>query len=61
MLERIKNYLKDTSVEMKRVTWPNRQETTRATLAVMGISLGVAVFLGALDFVFTFLLNRFIL
>ena len=61
MLQSVKNYLKETQVEMKRVTWPSRQETMRATLVVIGISLGVAVFLGALDFVFTFLLNRFIL
>jgi len=61
MFQRIKNYLKDTQVEMKRVTWPSRQETTRATLVVIGISLGVAFFLGALDLVFTFLLNRFVL
>ena len=46
---------------MKKVNWPNRQETIRYTLIVVGVSFAVAIFLGALDFIFTTLLNRFVL
>lgn len=46
---------------MKKVNWPTRKETLRYTLIVIGVSIAVAAFLGALDFVFTALLNRFIL
>lgn len=37
---------------MKKVTWPTKKETYNYTILVIGISLAVAVFLGALDFIF---------
>mgnify|MGYP001581149426 CR=1 FL=1 len=61
MLQRLKTYLTDTRAEMRRVTWPSRQETVRATLAVIAISVGVAAYLGVLDLIFNYLLTRFIL
>ena len=39
---------------MKKVTWPTKKETYSYTLLVIGISLAVAVFLGALDYIFSF-------
>ena len=45
---------------MKKVNWPTRQQTTRYTLIVIGVSLAVAMFLGGLDFIFTIILNKFI-
>jgi preprotein translocase subunit SecE len=39
--------------ELKKVAWPNRQETTRLTLVVITVSLLVGLFLGGLDFIFT--------
>jgi len=38
---------------MKKVTWPTKKETQNYTYLVIGISFAVAVFLGALDYVFT--------
>ena len=58
---KIFTFLKEVRLEMKKVNWPTRQETTRYTLIVIGISVAIAVFLGALDFVFTRILNKFIL
>lgn len=37
---------------MKKVSWPTKKETYNYTLLVIGLSLGVAVFLGLLDLVF---------
>ena len=54
-------FLKEVRLEMKKVNWPTREETIRYTLIVIGVSLAVAVFLGGLDFLFTTLLNNFIL
>lgn len=48
-------------MEMKKVNWPTKKETIRYTLIVIGVSVAVAVFLGGLDFVFTTLLNKFVL
>jgi len=46
--------------EMRKVTWPNRQETFRYTVLVISVSIGVAIILGAFDAVFVRLLNIFI-
>jgi preprotein translocase subunit SecE len=54
-------FLKEVRVELKRVTWPTRQQTIKYTLIVIGLSLGVAVFLGGLDFLFTWLLDKFVI
>ena len=61
MIKKITNFLKEVQIELKKVNWPTRQETIRYTLIVVTVSFVIAVFLGALDFVFTFLLERFIL
>jgi preprotein translocase subunit SecE len=51
------SYLKDTIAELKLVRWPTRQETTRLTLIVIGISVLVGAYVGALDYGFTSLLS----
>ena len=51
-MNKIINYIKASIEEMKKVTWPTKKETYNYALLVMGISLAVAVFLGALDYVF---------
>jgi len=61
IFSKISTFLKEVKLEMKKVNWPNRQETIRYTLIVVGVSFAIAVFLGALDFIFTTLLNRFVL
>lgn len=52
-MPKLANYIKGSIEEMKKVTWPTKKETTNYTLLVIGISLAVAAFLGALDFVFS--------
>jgi len=58
---KIITYLKEVQLEMKKVNWPTKEETLRYTLIVIAVSLAVAAFLGGLDFVFTLLLNKFVL
>lgn len=47
------NYVKTSKTELKKVVWPTKKETANYTLLVIGISLAIAVFLGALDYIFT--------
>ncbi len=54
-------FLTEVRAELKKVTWPTRQETMRYTWAVIGISLGVALFLGLADWVFQWAMNRFVI
>ncbi|MDP3964061.1 MAG: preprotein translocase subunit SecE [bacterium] len=50
MLGKIRQYLKESRDELRKVNWPTRRETVRNTLLVIGISIAVAVFLGVIDF-----------
>ncbi|MBI5798622.1 MAG: preprotein translocase subunit SecE [Candidatus Yonathbacteria bacterium] len=47
----ITKYIADSYTEMKKVVWPTRQETVNHTLLVIAISLGVAAFIGAIDYI----------
>lgn len=58
---KITEFLKEVRLELKKVTWPTRQETIKYTTAVIVFSLVVAAFLGGLDFLFSWLLNRFVI
>jgi preprotein translocase subunit SecE len=53
MINKLVNYVKGSAEEMKKVTWPSKKETRNYTLLVIGISLAVAAFLGALDYLFS--------
>jgi preprotein translocase subunit SecE len=57
MFSKLSSYIKSSIEEMKKVTWPTKKETYNYTVLVIGISLGVAAFLGALDYVFSALLQ----
>ena len=54
-------FLKEVRLELRRVTWPTRQEAIKHNLLIIGLTLTVAAFLGGLDFLFSFLLNRFVI
>jgi len=56
-MQKIIAFLKDVKLEMGRVTWPTRNQTIKYTLIVIGMSLFLAIFLGALDFLFSKILT----
>jgi preprotein translocase subunit SecE len=61
-MNKIATYIRESIAEMKKVTWPTKKETYNYTLLVIGISLGIAIFLGILDYIFAegfqFIINR---
>ena len=61
ILNKITQFLKEVRQELRKVSWPSLQETIKYTLIVIGVSLAVAIFLGGLDFLFTWALQKFIL
>ncbi|MDG2100820.1 MAG: preprotein translocase subunit SecE [Dehalococcoidia bacterium] len=38
--------------ELKKVTWPSRQEATRLTIMVLSLSIIIGIFLGLFDMLF---------
>ena len=60
-VQKIKNYFIESFQELKRVVWPTRSQTINHTLIVIFFSIAVAVFLGALDMLFNFGVQRLLL
>ena len=60
---KVKEFWSDTTSEMRKVTWPNRQEVVGTTVVVIVATLIFAVYLWGCDFVFfkaiDFLFNKF--
>ncbi len=48
------NYLQASVEELRKVTWPTRNQAIRLTFLVLGFCIVVAILLGILDFVFGF-------
>ena len=46
--------------EMKKITWPTRQETVKYTLTVIVLCVLLAVFLGLFDLLYMYLLGKFV-
>jgi preprotein translocase subunit SecE len=51
MFEKIKTFFKEVSVELKKVSWPTRQQTVSATVVVIVVTFIVAFFLGIVDII----------
>lgn len=60
MFSKLIAFVQESRQELKRVEWPTKAQTTKLTLVVIFISLATAIYLGALDFAFTKLLELFI-
>ena len=51
-MRRIITYFKQVATEAKKVSWPTKKQTYNLTFVVIVASLVVALYIGALDFVF---------
>lgn len=54
-------YIKEAQVELKKVTWPNRQQVIQYTTIVVIISIIATLILGGLDMFFNHILTTFII
>lgn len=60
-MNKIIQFLKDAKTELTKVNWPTKKQTINYTATVIAISVAVALFLGALDYIFETILNKVIL
>lgn len=60
-MKKIAQFFLEAKGELTKVNWPNRQELVRYTVLVVVISLAVAVFLGLLDVLFSYLVENFLI
>jgi preprotein translocase subunit SecE len=49
MIEKLKNYLAETKVEMRKVTWPKMDELKESTRVVIVATLILTAFIGLVD------------
>ena len=61
IMNRLLNYIKDTRGELKYVSWPTRRQAIMFTIVVVMVSLLAAMFLGFFDYIFSLVLQKFIL
>jgi len=60
-MNKITTFIKEARVELKKVNWPTREQTVKYTGIVIGLSLAVAIFLGALDYLFEYIIRIFVI
>ncbi len=58
-IQKVMLFLKEVRLEMKKVNWLTKQEVLRYTVIVVIFALAVSMYLGALDFVFQYILAKF--
>jgi preprotein translocase SecE subunit len=56
----IGQYLKETQAELRHVAWPTRLQTIVYTVLVVAISVGISLYLGLFDYLFTSGMTRLI-
>jgi len=61
MFARIKKFFSEARQELRHVNWPTRQEAIRLTGIVIGLSVGLAVFLGGFDYLFSFVIKNIVI
>ncbi len=55
------NYLKETRGEFAHVVWPTRKQAISFTIIVISISLITAFLLGFFDYLFSLIIQKFVL
>jgi preprotein translocase subunit SecE len=58
MIEKAKKFVSDVMVEMKKVSWPTRNELRGSTLVVIVTVFILSIFIGVVDRVLSFGLER---
>jgi preprotein translocase subunit SecE len=57
--KRFINFLKDTKAELKKVTWPSRNEVTSTTIVVIIATVFFGFYLFFMDVIFSWLISHF--
>lgn len=60
ILRKTQKFVEEVQVEMRRVTWPDREQLRNATTVILIFILILAFIIGALDTVFSWLVRTII-
>ncbi|MDH4157853.1 MAG: preprotein translocase subunit SecE [candidate division Zixibacteria bacterium] len=56
-MEKIKKFLKEVLAELRKVTWPTKDELIGSTIVTIVVSIVVSVFIGVVDRILTFIVK----
>ena len=56
-MRRLQNYIRDVILELRKVTWPTRDELKGATITVIIFALISTIFVGSVDFVLGYIVK----
>jgi len=48
-IDQLLQFLREVRLELKKVSWPTREQTVASTVMVLMVSIVVAIFLGVVD------------
>lgn len=60
-MNRTTTFLREAKAELLKVNWPTKPQIINYTLAIILISIILAIFLGGLDYFFSYILKTFII
>ena len=58
MIEKARKFLTETKAELRKVTWPTRDELTESTKIVIIATFVVTLFIGIIDQILTQIIRR---
>ncbi|MBU4404122.1 MAG: preprotein translocase subunit SecE [Candidatus Aminicenantes bacterium] len=58
IFKRVGAYLREVRGEMKKVTWPSKNDMIKTTIAVIVISLFFGIYLFGVDFIFSHIFRQ---
>jgi preprotein translocase subunit SecE len=58
VLQKIQKYWKETLAELRKMTWPTKDELLGSTIVTVVVSVIVAIFIGIVDRILLFVITR---
>ncbi|MCE5202008.1 MAG: preprotein translocase subunit SecE [Synergistaceae bacterium] len=59
-MEKVLDYIRESRAELKKVTWPTKQQVWYSTLVVLAVTFIVSAYLGLVDLLLTGVFSKII-
>jgi preprotein translocase subunit SecE len=59
--QRLVGFVREAREELRKVSWPTREQAIRYTIIVVVASVAVGLLIGGIDYLFTLLIENFII
>jgi preprotein translocase subunit SecE len=60
IMKRMRSFFTDVKSELKKVTWPNRNDLQKTTIAVIVLSVIFGIYLKSVDYIFQWIVQHVI-